>query len=227
VVDHREISVPEFLSAVRPYVMPPERLPSPVAEGAPVVLPGLVMAVAVGAPEGTLLQPMSVVDAVGRDAVWSAALGNVRNLDGIDVTREQIHPDRQDTEVVALWADDRFVASRVAVVEWLVEHIYGGVSPWGVLVSVPTTSRLLLHVPAGPGVVKVAGDMAILSAHWCEAAEASRRISPDVHCIGTDRRAQRISRPGVTGPAIDTTTPGPFPDLLSRLIPGFVAPTHS
>lgn len=194
--------------------MPPDRLPVGAAEGAPVVLPGLVMATAVRMGDQVNFVPMSsILELGGTEVVWATAMKNVENLNGLQVIREAFDPDRADTEVVTIWSDDPFVASRIVVLDWLVEHIYGMPAVHGALVAVPSTTRLILHVVSGVGVLKAAKDMVSPAVHWFETAGTHERISPDVYLVSPDRRAQRVAY-ATDDDRIYVNTTGLFGEIL-------------
>lgn len=211
----------ELAAGLRPYVMPPNRLPAEVANGAPVILPGLVVATVVcRGNQVDYLPTWSILELGGRQ-VWARAIENVRNLDEVQVIRELDIVGRDDTELVTMRANDPFVASRVTVLDWLVEQLYAAPAPNGVLVAVPRRTQLVLHVPTGIGVLKVVETMATVAKHWFETAE-EEQISPDVYFASHDEGVQRVTIQGETKTMIDMVT-GPFAKLLQRLIPGFQA----
>jgi hypothetical protein len=80
----------ELVRALRPFVMPVKRLPPGVADGAPVVLPGMVMATAVVRGGGGFdFLPMAIIqDLDGTGPVGAQAMKNIENLDGFDMIRE-------------------------------------------------------------------------------------------------------------------------------------------
>ncbi len=184
----------ELAAALRPFVCPPARLPPAAAQGAPAVLPGLVMATAVfGGDRVDFLPVSSMADLGGTTAVWLQAMRNVEHLDGVDVIREACKPERDDTDLVTLSGDDPFVASRVAVLEWLIEHLFGATAPHGVVVALPRWRKLILHKVTGIGVLTALESIALASDHWFREAADSDGISPDVYFVSPDRRAQRVA----------------------------------
>jgi hypothetical protein len=180
---------------LRGYVAPPVRLPAGVADGAPSVLPGLVMAIAVYQGDRVdFVAPASMGVMGGTEAVQRQALANLENLTGIDVVREEVMPERGDTTLFTLSGADPFVGSRVAVYEWLVEELTGvPVIENGLLVAIPSRHRLVLHAMSGPGAVKV-GEIMALSANHHYGAAGGAAISPWLYLVTPDRRAQRVSK---------------------------------
>ncbi|MFF7365239.1 hypothetical protein [Streptomyces sp. NPDC008125] len=195
------------LDSLRPFVMPPDRLPPGVAEGAPVALPGLVMATALFTGERIDFVPVSSMNGLGgTDAVRVRAMRNVENLDGVRVVREACDAAREDTELVTLSGDDPFVASRVAVLDWLVGQVHGVPSGYGLMVAVPSWHTLILHVVRGMGVLTTVESMALAAGHWFRNAQGDRGISPDVYFVSHDRRAQRIAHTDADGKVVINTT---------------------
>ncbi|WP_307123005.1 hypothetical protein [Streptomyces sp. B1I3] len=202
------------LDSLRPFVMPPDRLPPGVAEGAPVALPGLVMATALFAGGRLDFVPVSSMSELGgTEAVWVRAMRNVENLDSLRVVRELCDATREDTELVTLMGDDPFVASRVAVLDWLVGQVHGAPPGYGVMVAVPSWHTLILHVVRGTGVLTAVETMALAAGHWFQTAEDNRGVSPDVYFVAPDRRAQRIAYPDADGKVVIDTT-GLMGDML-------------
>ncbi|WP_157874500.1 MULTISPECIES: hypothetical protein [unclassified Streptomyces] len=197
----------ELASSLRPFVMPPDRLPPGVAEGAPLALPGLVMGTALLAGGRLDFVPVSSMSELGgAEAVWGRAMRNVENLHGLRVVREACDAAREDTELVTLSGDDPFVASRVAVLDWLVSQVHGSPSRYGVMVAVPSWHRLILHVVSGMGVLTAVETMALAAGHWFRAEEGNQSVSPDVYYVAHDRRAQRVAYPDVSGKVTINTT---------------------
>jgi hypothetical protein len=196
----------ELAAALRPFVMPPDRLPPAAAAGAPAALPGLVMATAVRMGDQVNFVPVTSMDGLGgTQTVWSTAMRNVATLDGVRMLREDVDENRPDTGLITLWSDDDpFVAGRVTVLDWLIEQLHEGPNRYGALVAVPTMNRLVLHVVTGPGVLTVAENMALATAHLFETAGESGGITPEVFFVSADRRAERIAYPAGSGLAINT-----------------------
>lgn len=202
------------LGLLRPFVMPPDRLPPGTADGAPVVLPGLVMATAAITDSGFGFMPVpSMNELGGPDAVWATAMRNVKTLDGLRIVREACDEAREDTELVTLSGDDPFVAARVSVLDWLVGQVHGAPSAYGVMVAVPTWHTLILHVVTGMGALTAVETMALATGHWFRTAEGERGISPDVYFVTPDHRTQRIAYPNDDGKVIIDTT-GLMGDML-------------
>ncbi|WP_299532571.1 hypothetical protein [uncultured Streptomyces sp.] len=202
------------LDALRPFVVPPDGLPPGAAEGAPVALPGLVMATALFSGSRLDFLPVSSMDQLGgSEAVWRRAMYNVENLDGLRVVREACDAAREDTELVTLTGDDPFVASRVAVLDWLVGQVHGAPAGYGVMVAVPSWHTLILHVVRGVGVLTAVETMALAAGHWFRTAQGNQGVSPEVYFVAPDRRAQRVAYPDADGKVVIDTT-GLMGDML-------------
>jgi hypothetical protein len=194
--------------------MPPDRLPPGAADGAPGILPGLVMATAIhSAGRVDFLPVASMASVGGTDAVWAQALRNVETLDGLDVVREEVAADRRDTTLITISGADPFVASRVAVLPWVLARVEAGPTPYGVLVAVPTLGKLVLHVVAGAGVLTVAETMALAAEHWFGQASGHEGVSPDVYLVSPDGHAQAVAHPSATG-GVTVNTTGLFGEVL-------------
>ncbi|WP_030677609.1 hypothetical protein [Streptomyces cellulosae] len=195
------------LDSLRPFVMPPDRLPPGVAEGAPAALPGLVMATALFTGGRLDFVPVSSMNELGgTEAVWLRAMHNVENLDGLRVVREACDAAREDTELVTLSGNDPFVASRVAVLDWLVGQVHGAPPGYGVIVAVPSWHTLILHVVRGMGVLTAVETMALAAGHWFRTAQGDQGVSPHVYFVAPDHRTQRIAYPDADGKVIIDTT---------------------
>jgi hypothetical protein len=206
--EQREMSFGrDELDSLRPFVMPPDRLPPGVAEGAPAVLPGLVMATALFTGSRLDFVPVSSMNELGgTEAVWARAMHNVENLDGLRVVREACDAAREDTELVTLSGDDPFVASRVAVLDWLVGQVHGTPSGYGVMVAVPAWHTLILHAVRGMGVLTAVETMAMAAGHWFRTAQGDQSVSPDVYFVAPGHRTQRVAYPDADGKVVIDTT---------------------
>jgi hypothetical protein len=83
---------------------------------------------------------------------------------------------RTDSDILLLRSEDRFCASGVSYRSDLVEWASGGQpTPLGVLVSIPTWYRMMLHVLSGPGVTRVLERMAAAAqTNFLDAPEHTR-----------------------------------------------------
>jgi hypothetical protein len=189
---------PEPIAGIGPklrgYVAPVAQLPAAAADGAPAVLPGLVMATAVFDGDRVDFVPAASMAALGgTDVVWRQAMRNLETLEGIDIVREKVLANRDDTTLFTLSGTDPFIGSRAAVFEWLVEELTGaGSIAHGLLIAVPSRHRLVLHVISGPGAVQVAETMA-LAVHHLHQTAGDAAISRWVYFVTPDRHAQQVS----------------------------------
>jgi hypothetical protein len=184
----------DAIKILRGYVMPPGKLTAGAAENAPEILPGLVLAVATWQDEELGFLPYSsMVQAFGDPAlVRRAAVGNLQNLDGIDVVK-MVFSDNEETETMSLVANDPFVASRVAVLPWLVERVYGEPARHGTLLILPIRGVLQFHVIRNEAALQTAKVLAVCGHELLEQAPEEARIVPDVFMVGPDGRTERVA----------------------------------
>jgi hypothetical protein len=184
----------EAIKVLRGYVMPPDKLTHGVAENAPEILPGLVLAVCTWRDEQLGFMPYyTMVQAFGDPMlVRQAALANLQNLDGIEI-QKLILGDDEETETIVLGANDPFVASRCAVLPWLVHHMYGETARHGTLVSLPIRGGLQFHVIRGKASLLSATILAAAVHEQFRHSPEENRISPDVFMVAPDGRAQRVA----------------------------------
>jgi hypothetical protein len=203
----------ELAIALRPLVMAPDQLPPAAVQGAPEPLPGLVMATAVRRGDQVDFVPtFSMDDLGGVNVVWATAKKNVESLHGVQIGREPVDPSRDDTEVVYLWGDDPFVASRVTVLSWLIEELGLAPATHGALVALPHIRSLMLHVVKGAGVLKVQRAMAALAAQRFARPGVRQAISPDVYFVAPDGRGQRVAHSSADRMELHVT--GAFGEVL-------------
>lgn len=139
----------QLISQLRPYVSPPKLLAPNIAEGAPEILPGIVLAVAIDMGSQVNFMPVSSMvellpkdrpdrDIKGPEFTRLVAIDNLRKLPLPPVQIIQATQGRADSEVYLLEQQDSFVASRITFLNDLVDRISGGKPrPYGVLVSIP------------------------------------------------------------------------------------------
>jgi CHAT domain-containing protein/Tfp pilus assembly protein PilF len=185
---------PKIIERVRPFVLPRARLPPGCVEGAPELLPGLLMAVAVQVGDELGFLPSEELRYMLR-AEWVriAAIANLEKLPHPRLDRIPTAEGRVDSDILLLRSDDPFCASRVSYLDSLVKWASGGQpTPLGVLVSIPTWHRTMLHVLSGPGVAKVLERMAVATQiDFLEAPEHTR-VSPDLYFVAPDGRTQTV-----------------------------------
>jgi hypothetical protein len=188
-------TVEELVSSIRAYVTAPDKVSAATSQNAPPVLPDLIMVTAVLMGDQVNFLPYStVVELVGDpQAMWQIARLSVQNLDGIQVLRETVVADRDDTDVVTLVADDPFVASRVVVLDWLVEQLFEEPAEHGVLVALPSRERLAVHRIGGAGVIPVLHTLLEGTNILFTQAGPVSRISPHLYLVQPDGRTERIT----------------------------------
>ena len=184
----------DAIKALRGYVMPPDKLSAGAAENAPEILPGLVLAVATWLDEELGFLPYSsMVQAFGDPTlVRRAALDNLRNLDGLDVVK-MVFADNEETETFSLVANDPFVASRCAVLPWLVDRVCGEAARHGTLVIVPVRGVLQFHVIRSEASLLAAKVLAVYAHELLQQAPEEAQVIPGVFMVAPDGRAERVA----------------------------------
>jgi hypothetical protein len=197
---------PQFLSRLRPYVSPPKLLAPNIAEGAPEILPGIVLTVAVDMGNHVNFMPVSSMvellpkdrpdrDIKGPEFTRLVAIENLRKLPLPPAHITQTSPGRADSEVILLEQQDSFVASRITFLNELVDRVTGSKQPpHGILVSIPRRRTVLLHVLSGLGVLTAMKAMAISTRSLFDSSTQSR-LSPNVYYVAPDGSAETIAFP--------------------------------
>jgi hypothetical protein len=197
---------PEFFAKLRPYVAPVEALPLEVVEGAPEILPGIVVAVAVqDGSEVTLLTASSGVEIV-RAAFPEAAEQGLKLLRQLSI--ENLHrlpfPHVQtfvtgegaaNSDLFIAEAEDRFVASRITFLDDLADWAAPGrPRAHGILVAIPRRRTVLLHFPSGPGVLDAFKVMQVTAGNLFNETPYSK-LSPHVYYVAPDGRREIVISP--------------------------------
>ena len=214
----------QVFTQLRPYVAPPQLLPPGIAEGAPEILPGIVMAVAVHhgdrvnfLPESSMLEMIrnDIPDwrVKAPEMVRLTAIENLRKEPPPGLQRFQAVEDRSDAEIVLLESQDSFVASRITYLNELADWATGGKSKvYGVVVAIPRRRTVLLHVPSGPGILKAlegitAGALRIFN------ETPHTKLSPYTYYVAPGGQTQVVGLPDKSG-GIVIQTAGPIADVL-------------
>jgi hypothetical protein len=196
----------QLISQLRPYVSPPKLLAPNIAEGAPEILPGIVLAVAIDMGSQVNFMPVSSMvellpkdqpdrDIKGPEFTRLVAIENLRKLPLPPVHTTQTSPGRPDSEVILLEQQDSFVASRITFLNDLVDRVAGHKPrPYGVLVSIPRRRTVLLHVLSGLGVLTAMRAMAISTRSLFDSSTQSR-LSPNVYYVAADGSAETVAFP--------------------------------
>jgi hypothetical protein len=204
----------ELRGALRPFVCPPAAIPEIAAQGAPEILPGLIMAIAVHIGARVDFLPRESIEALGGgNAVRVVAIENLRALEPPEVETIQGTEDRTDSTVSILRFRDPFGASRICDLDRLIATTFGIVPTHGILLAVPTWHVVLLHVPQGAGVLTALPLMAQLAYGAMDMAAKERRLSCDVFFVAPDRRIQRVAR-GAEGKGVTFETRGFIAEVL-------------
>jgi hypothetical protein len=185
----------ELIAALRPFVARPETLPAGTADGAPAILPGLVVTAALHRGEQVHFLPPTSTEALGgAAAVRAMALRNLRRLGPPAVQRAYAADGDPASTVYLLSTRDPFGAARICDLAGLLTVAAGpGASPYGVLVAVPTWRLVLLHVLHGPTAPLAITYMAQSAAAGAAAAPVHERISEDVYYVAPGGRTQRVA----------------------------------
>ncbi len=192
----------ELLSKLRPYIAPAETLPREVLEGAPEILPGIVVAVAVEDAGRIDVLPTSrlieITREISPDYVDQApafmrgiAIENLKRLPlpPLQILRFGLGA---DTDVLHLEMEDPFTASRVTFLDELVRRIAPERSmARGVLVIIPRPRTLQLHFPSGPGVAQAFECMKHGAAIVFQ--ETPDKLSPYVFYIAPDGHREIVT----------------------------------
>ena len=195
----------QLISQLKPYVAPPQLLPPNVAAGAPEILPGMVMAVAVDMgtqvnfmPESVMIEllPKGEPDRETRGPLLTRqqAIDNLRKLPLPPVQTFRVK-DRADGEVFLLEQHDSFVAARVTFLNELIDKVSGGQPhPRGILVAIPRRRTLLLHILTGLGVLGALDAMGNTARGLFESSTESR-LSPNVYYVAPDGSSEIVVFP--------------------------------
>ncbi|NYE37204.1 hypothetical protein F4692_002337 [Nocardioides cavernae] len=118
---------------------------------------------------------------------------------------------RADPRVTTSWVEfldgpDAYGAARVTVLPELLRRMRIPFASHGVLVAVPTTFELWVHVPVDDAVVDTAVVDTAVAMSWLALrtfAEEPYPISPDVYLVSPDTKAVRVVRPDERGCDVD------------------------
>jgi hypothetical protein len=194
----------DIVSRLRPYVAPPELLAPEALQGAPEILPGIVIAIAVA--DGGRLEVLSARSAIEIARVITpeaaeSALKVMRQLGIENLRRDPFPPvERLDDDTFVLEAEEPFVASRITFLQELVAHAAPG-RPMtrGVLLAMPRRQTVLLHLPSGPTVLPVLERMKAAATQLFEMTPQSK-LSPHVYYVTPDGHGQIVFSPTAGGP---------------------------
>jgi hypothetical protein len=101
--------------------------------------------------------------------------------------------DNEETESFMLTANDPFVASRCAVLPWLVDRVHGAPARHGVLLVLPVRGTLQFHVIRSEAALLVARALLIVAREMLLQAPEEAQVSPDVFMVAPDGRAERVA----------------------------------
>lgn len=173
---------PQLLARLRPFVAPRGALPSGIANDAPEIFPGVVVAVAV--------HDETRVDFVLRPSIGQRQTA-IENLRKLPLPPFQTFR-TEDLEVSLFEAQDDFVAARVTFLDRLAEAV-APARPGrdGVMVSIPRRRTVLLHVLGRGDPDRARDALAITTASLFDETPHSR-LSRHVYYVEPDGRAQVV-----------------------------------
>ena len=210
----------EAYTRILPFVADPRALPEPAVQDAPVILPGLVLAVAVQQGDRMDFLPRTEMEAMGgAEAVHRRARENARKLPEPRIGAQNVKPWDPTTGIWVYTTEDNFGASRVAILPDMLKLLGPGPNKAGVLVSVPNLRLLLIHIiyavegtlTALEGLAQLAGEQALA------AAPERASVSPNVFYVAPDYRTQQVAFH--TGEKIELQTGGLFGEALRGVPP--------
>lgn len=217
-----ESTAAEVVGLLRPFVATATSLPRGTADGAPEILPGLVLVIAVHRGDQLdFLPPESFGAFGGPEPTRALAVANVRALPAPTVEAAPAKAGRPDSVVWSALYADPFGAGRVADLGALLgSFVAGGMGTdevnrsRGLLIAVPHWRHVLLHLMQGPGVLPVLDLMGGAASAAYDAAPAQERVSPNVFFVaGADGPRQVVARPDGPG-KVRVDTRGPIGTVL-------------
>jgi tetratricopeptide (TPR) repeat protein len=193
--------LPAFLRLLYPFPVSPARLPAGAATGAPLVLPGLVMATAIfRGSQVDFLSPSSMRDLGGEALIRSMATANLRSLAPARVRAYQVSGQPADCVIHCLWTTDPFTPARMCDIDSLLRAVPDArQAPYGLLLAVPAYNLGYLHIPRDPSVLSALAAMASAAKAHYDSIQETVKVSPDVFFIAPDGQAQQVTHPGKDG----------------------------
>jgi tetratricopeptide (TPR) repeat protein len=207
-----------FLRLLYPFPASPARLPAGAADGAPLVLPGLVMATAVyRGSQVDFLFPSSMPELGGGDLIRSLATANLRSLAPPRVRADQVPGQPADCVIHCLWTTDPFAAARMCDIDSLLRAIPDArQASHGLLLAVPAYNGGYLHIPRNRSALSALTAMAGMAKAYYDSVEETVKVSPDVFFITPDGRIQQVTHPEKDGGVVIGVT-GLIADALNDL----------
>lgn len=199
------LSESDLQRQIRTRLNPPIPLENQTATYARPAFDGLVVELNRDLP--TSVQTIVDQQLDGHDIDLLFQLGQ-RNTDA-----EPMDIERMDHGVVVLMGESFFIASKVLNMPALIDTVFGGSAPLGVIFAVPQRSLVLLHA-VGPQVMEAL--QWIVPVTIGQAGEAAGPISPDTY-YWHNGRVQRITQRNVDGDATGILIEGPFADAIDRV----------
>ena len=176
-------------------------------QDAPVMLPGLVTAIAVQHGDEIDFLPRTGMEAMGgADAVHRRARENARQLPEPRIGSQTVTPWDPTTGMFAYNTEDLFGASRVAILPDMLKLLGPHPNTVGVLVAVPHLRLLLVHIIyAVEGTLTALEGLAQLAAEQAQVAAPHRAsVSPDVFYVDPVYRTQQLALHTGAKPELDT-----------------------
>jgi hypothetical protein len=183
-----------LLGQLRPYVVHRDALPAAMVEGAPEVLPDLVMAVLADLGDrAQLLSPTAMEAFGGADLLRRRAIENLVRLPR--PTRTELWAeglagppfialDTADVSCTA-WLADRAQLMTAAGAAWPTAH--------GFLVAAPHRGSVLLYVLADDSPPEALAPLIEAASSGYQQSTADGRVSPDVFLVEPDGRSRRVT----------------------------------
>ncbi|WP_282070787.1 hypothetical protein [Janibacter hoylei] len=194
----------------------PEEMPSPPEYAAPEVLPGLLAVLAIDTPTH-VAEPMHLPEVLPDvQTGMQLALSNLRDLPAPDHDSVLVDQDDPTSRVHVLVTDDYFGASRVLVLDEVLEQAGIASPPGGLLLAIPFRHVLVVLPVAGPGVLPGLQWLAQFAAGEFETQPGP--VTPHVYHRAADGSTSVITRRGEGG--IDVVVEGAFARAFTDAVEG-------
>lgn len=213
-LDRPETDGPPDPGSVLVRLHRPEEVPSPPEYPVPEPLPGLMAVLAIDTPTH-VAEPMHLPE--GLPDVGTAmelALRNLRELPDPDHDTLLLDDDEPTSRVHVLVADDYFGASRVLVLDEVLERAGIVSPPGGLLLALPFRHVLVVLPVAGPGVVPGLQWLAQFAAGEFESQPGP--VTPHVYHRAADGSTSVVTHQGEGG--IEIVVEGAFGQAFNAVM---------
>ncbi len=189
---------------LRPQLRPADGAPGYAQQ----VLPGLVAVAALDYPTHIveLLRDEQVAGLGGWPQLREAGLANLRELPPGDLHTVDADPTREGSNVHLFWYDDHFGASRVLILDRVLECAGVAGSAHGLLIAVPTRHLLVVHPVLSRGVMSAMNLMVKLA--QTEFDDSPGRLCRDVFYRTFDGHIDQITEYDDEREAVTVTVEG-------------------